>query len=114
MRLAPLIDLAATKVNVIFQRATAKDYIDIHALVTVGGIDFFAALVAASLVFEGQSFNPFVALKALTYFDDMEFASVPPNVRDGLVQAAAKIDMSSYDATLEAYRRDPKRWKAFP
>ena len=112
--MAPLIDLAATKVNVIFQRATAKDYVDVHALVTIGGIDLFAALVAASLVFEGQSFNPFVALKAITYFDDMEFACVPPNVRKGLERAAAKIDMSGYDATVEAYRRAPKRWKGFP
>ena len=114
LRLAPLIDLAATKVNVIFQRASAKDYVDVHALATIGGIDLFAALVAASVVFEGQSFNPFVALKALTYFDDMEFASVPPNVRKGLERVATKIDMSGYDATVEAYRRDPKLWKAFP
>ncbi len=114
LRLAPLIDLAATKVNVIFQRAAAKDYIDLHALVTVGGIDLLAALVAVNFVFEGQSFNPFVALKALTYFDDMEFKSVPLNVQKGLGRAVAKIDMSAYDAAVEDYRHAPGRWKMFP
>lgn len=114
LRLAPLIDLAATKVNVIFQRASAKDYVDLHALVTIGGIDLLASLVAASFVFEGQSFNPFVALKAITYFGDMEFSSVPLNVRKGLERAVATIDMSAYDATVEAYRREPGRWKSFP
>lgn len=113
VRLAPLIDLAATKTNVVSQPASAKDYIDIHSLATLAGIDLLSALVAVGFVFEGQTFNPFVALKALTYFGEMELKPVPANVRGDLARLAAEVDMSAYDPTVEHYRRDPSLWKRF-
>jgi hypothetical protein len=44
--IASLIDLAATKVKVVQDRASARDYLDIHALIQ-SGIDLEEALSAA-------------------------------------------------------------------
>lgn len=114
VRLASLIDLAATKLNVVSQRASAKDYLDIHALATIGGIDLFSALVAVNFVFEGQSFNPCVALKALTYFGEMELKPVPAKVRKALMALASKVDIATYDQTVAKYRDDPALWRQLP
>ena len=49
LEVASLLDLAGTKAAVVQQRAQAKDYIDIDALITQGGIDLpthLAALLA--------------------------------------------------------------------
>jgi hypothetical protein len=67
-----LLDLAGTKVAVVQQRAEAKDYIDIDAILTDGQIHLPMTLAAAQLIY-GSVFNPQNALKALTYFDDPHF-----------------------------------------
>ncbi|KJU84092.1 hypothetical protein MBAV_003712 [Candidatus Magnetobacterium bavaricum] len=70
------------------QRAEAKDYIDIDALLQ-HGIDLSGALVAGRVVY-GRSFNPMIALKALSFFDDVP--TLPADVRGRLSAAVEAID----------------------
>lgn len=89
-RVASLIDLAATKAAVVQQRAQAKDYRDIAALID-GGVDLANALAAAKAVY-GEAFQPTPTLKALSYFEDGDLPSLPEEVRARLVDAVAKVD----------------------
>jgi hypothetical protein len=83
---AGLLDLAAQKIKVIQQRAEAKDYLDIHKLLSVG-ITLEQALGAAGALY--PEFNPAVSLKALSYFADV--ARLPQEIQDDLQMAAAKV-----------------------
>jgi hypothetical protein len=93
LRVASLLDLAGTKVSVIQKRAEAKDFIDLDAIFDLTEINLPLALVAASKIY-GPSFNPQNALKALTYFEDGNLASVPPIVRERLMKAVQRTDLS--------------------
>jgi hypothetical protein len=87
---ASLLDLAATKVKVVQDRAEAKDYLDINQLLLEGvGLD--QALGAASAVF-GPAFNPLPSLKALCYFEDGDLPSLPSEVRARLASAVNTVD----------------------
>jgi len=63
---ASLLDVAATKLSTIQQRAQARDYEDLAAIVG-SGISLAEALAAAVAVY-GKEFNGALSLKALTYF----------------------------------------------
>ena len=66
LRVASMDDLMATKVKVVLQRAEAKDYRDIAAMLAAGA-DLSRALASARLLF-GPNFQPSESLKALVYF----------------------------------------------
>lgn len=88
LHVASLLDLAGTKAAVVQKRADAKDYLDIDTILG-HGIDLPTAL-AAGLVIYGKTFNPFITLKALTYFEDV--ASLPDEVCRRLAAAAAAVN----------------------
>ena len=67
------LDLLATKLKAILDRAEAKDYLDIAALLRAG-VSLDAGLAAFRTMFGGE---PAVALKALGYFGDGDLPSVP-------------------------------------
>ncbi len=90
-RIASLLDLAATKVSVVQQRAEAKDYLDIAALLRAG-ITLEQALAAAALVF-GEGFDAQATLKALCFFGDGDLHTVDMRTRDELVGAAKAVDL---------------------
>jgi hypothetical protein len=83
---AALLDIAVQKVKVIQQRAEAKDYADIHALLSAG-ITLEAALGAAEALYPG--FNPAISLKALSYFKDV--SGLAPSVQSDLAAAASRV-----------------------
>ncbi|MBF0319746.1 MAG: nucleotidyl transferase AbiEii/AbiGii toxin family protein [Nitrospirae bacterium] len=85
---ASLIDIAGTKVAVVQQRAEAKDYLDIDALIR-HGIDLPRALAAGGIVY-GRSFNPMITLKALSYFEDVPGLSA--EVRERLRAAVEAVN----------------------
>jgi hypothetical protein len=91
VRIASLIDLAGTKASVVQQRAQAKDYVDIDALITQGGIDLSTQLVAAHRV-HGAGFAPTPTLKALTYFGDGDLPTLSDEIKRRLVHAATAVD----------------------
>ncbi|HEX2842163.1 nucleotidyl transferase AbiEii/AbiGii toxin family protein [Hyphomicrobium sp.] len=88
---ASLLDLAGTKAEVVQHRAAAKDYADIDALISAG-IDLRTHLQAGRKVY-GDVFVPIATVKALTYFDDGDLATLPPNVKARLAKAAADVDL---------------------
>lgn len=88
--IASLLDLAATKVKVVQDRAEAKDYLDIFRILDEG-IELSLALGAARAVY-GETFNPLLSLKALTYFGDGDLGSLPERVRTRLAAAVASVD----------------------
>jgi hypothetical protein len=87
---ASLIDLAATKIEVIQARAESKDYLDLDALLQRTSIDLTQALAAARTVF-GVRFNPQISLKALSYFGDLP--DLPLDVQQRLAACARAVDL---------------------
>jgi hypothetical protein len=92
LRIASLLDLAGTKASVVQQRAEAKDYIDIDAIMTAGRIDLSTALSAAMAIY-GKQFNPQITLKALSYFGDGNLPQLPQATQDRLAKAAREVDL---------------------
>jgi hypothetical protein len=89
LRVASLNDLLATKLKVILQRAEAKDYIDIAALVR-SGLSLAKGLAIAQEMFR-PSFQPSESLKALTYFNDGDLGTIQAADRATLISAAAEV-----------------------
>jgi hypothetical protein len=85
-----LLDLSATKVKAVQDRAEAKDYIDLSRLLEEG-VDLATALGAALAVY-GRAFNPILSLKALSYFADGDLASLSDAVRLRLADAVRRVD----------------------
>ena len=83
---AGLLDLAAQKMKVIQQRAEAKDYLDIHKLLSEG-VSLELALGAAKALF--PEFNPTISLKALSYYDDV--SRLPQDIQRELRTAASLV-----------------------
>jgi hypothetical protein len=86
---ASALDLAATKLAVIQQRAEAKDYLDVDELLR-SGVSLAQALGAARALYGGQ-FNPAISLKALCYFGDGDLPRLSAAVQQRLAGAAAAI-----------------------
>lgn len=102
LKVASLLDLAGTKVAVVTQRAEAKDYLDIHALLTQANIPLPAMLAAAAAIY-GEQFNPLISLKAISYHDDPTLAQLPHQVRRDLIAAVRGTDIDKLP-TLDALR----------
>ena len=88
---ASLRDLGGTKAQVVQSRALSKDYIDIDALIWLGGVPLEAMLGAAEAI-HGELYNAMLTLKALAYFGDGDLAELPAAVRKRLSHAAAEVD----------------------
>jgi hypothetical protein len=84
------------------QRAQARDYVDIDALIR-HGIDL-PQLLAAGAAVSGRSFNPLITLKALSYFDDVP--TLPPDIQERLRRAVAAVDPASLPVLMPHVRRD--------
>lgn len=91
VRIASSIDLAGTKVLAVQRRPEAKDYIDIDTLIA-NGITLPLALSAGMAIY-GAAFNPQITLKALSFYEDGNLATLPRDVRSRLVRAVAAVDL---------------------
>jgi hypothetical protein len=89
LRAASIDDLMATKVKVLLQRADAKDYRDIAAMLRAGA-DLSHALAAARAMF-GPNFQPAESLKSLVCFEDGDLASLAPVDKQVLHEAVAAV-----------------------
>lgn len=88
---ASMVDLAAATVQAVQSRSSAQDYLDVDALIRLGGVNLHRALGAANAVFGGR-FDPLRALKALTFFGAGDLHRVPGPVRVRLVRAVDGVD----------------------
>ena len=104
LQVASLLDLAGTKVSVLQMRAEAKDYLDIDALMRLGKIGLPTALTAGQRLY-GPSFNPEIALKALSYFGDGNPRLLSTDIRDRLAAAARAVDLDHLPTINDLTRR---------
>ncbi len=86
---ASIDDLFATKVKVVLDRAEAKDYLDIVALIRSGAA-LDRALGAAETIY-GSGYQPSESIKALAYFGDGDLDTLRPDERMLLTTAAAAV-----------------------
>jgi hypothetical protein len=93
VQIASLLDLTATKLKTVQQRAEAKDYRDISAALE-SGIVLSRAIAAARGIY-GRSFNAMATLKALTYFGDGNLESLPLNTQERLRTAAESVKLEA-------------------
>lgn len=92
LNVAALIDLAGTKAAVVVQRAELRDYLDIHALLTKGGISLPEMLAAGQVIY-GDQFSPLLSLKAIGYHEDAGLANLPAAIRHDLTRAVQETDL---------------------
>lgn len=92
LKIASLLDLAGTKASVLQVRAEAKDYVDIDALIRIGGVSLPFALAAGEKLY-GPSFNPEITLKALSYFEDGNLRDLPTDMKFRLADAVNEVDL---------------------
>jgi hypothetical protein len=93
---ASLIDVTATKMKTVQQRAEWKDYCDVLAAMDAG-ISIPEALAAARAIY-GAKFNPLSTLKALTYFDDGTLQRLSEREQRKLRTAASAVDIKRLPA----------------
>ncbi len=89
VEVASLLDLLATKLKVMQQRIEAKDYRDIAAILRAG-VGLETGLAAAAALYN-PGFQPSEAMKALTYFEGGDLASLPEGERKFLTRAVADV-----------------------
>lgn len=79
----------ATKLKVLWQRAEAKDYLDVAAILRAG-LPLEEGLGCGQALF-GANFNPAIVLKALTFFRDGDLPSLSAEARECLIEAARSV-----------------------
>lgn len=91
VRVASLIDLAGCKMGVVQQRAEAKDYLDIAAILR-NGVNLQDALAAAKAVY-GPRLDPRISLRALTSFDEGNLKQLDALLQNELRAAVSKVQL---------------------
>jgi hypothetical protein len=89
LQIASLDDLMASKLKVVLQRAEAKDYRDVVAMVDAG-VSLSRGLACARLLF-GPNFQPGESLKALVYFKDGDLETLSVAEKSTLVEAVSAV-----------------------
>lgn len=91
VRVASLIDIGATKLATIQQRAQARDYEDVLALIDAG-VSLTQMLAAADAV-HGTTFNGALSLKALAFFADGDLPTLNAATQSRLRTLASHVDL---------------------
>jgi hypothetical protein len=91
IQVASLLDVAATKLATIQQRAQARDYEDVAAIVNAG-VSLAKAIGAATAVY-GNTFNGALSLKALTFFSDGDLPNLSPALQKQLRELAGQVNL---------------------
>lgn len=89
LQVASLLDLMAVQLKVITERAEAKDYKDVAAMVG-SGVSLSTGLAGARSLY-GLNFQPSESLRALSYFEDGDLPSLAQAEKLALVRAAAAV-----------------------
>ena len=91
IKVASIIDIAATKLATVQQRAQARDYEDVLALANAG-VGLPQMLAAAEAVY-GSTFNGTLSLKALTFFSDGDLPTLSPATQLKLRTLASQVNL---------------------
>ncbi|MFR9769324.1 hypothetical protein [Nocardia sp. SC052] len=92
LSVASLLDLAGMKVDAITERAELNDYLDIHAMMTIGRIELPVMLAAAAIIYDSV-FNPLLALKALACHDNPALAGLPRAMSRDLIASLRRVGL---------------------
>lgn len=92
LKVASLLDIAGTKAMVLQVRGAIQDYIDMDALIHLGGVTLSSALAAARTLY-GRSFKPETTVKALSCFDRGELQELARDLKLRLANAARDVDL---------------------
>jgi hypothetical protein len=84
------LDLLATKLKVLLQRAERKDYEDVAILLSAG-LSLIDGLAAARALY-GPAFQVSESLKALVYFNDGDLPELASEVRRNLERAVLRVE----------------------
>ena len=76
LQVASLADLAGMEIAVIQKRAQWRDFVDVGAILESGLS--LGCMVAATQAIYGKQFNPMIALKALSYHNDIDLSEALP------------------------------------
>ena len=90
---ASLKDLFGMKCATVPQRSEAKDYLDIHALITQGKITLSEGIAGASAIY-GRQYNPVLTLQALSYFEDLT-GPLAEKVKTDLIGAVKSVSLQN-------------------
>jgi hypothetical protein len=88
LRVASLLDLAATKAKVLLQRVEAKDYLDLAAILRAGAP--LADILSAAHALFGDAFNPLMAKKTLAFFEGGDLSGVDAETRELLTRESVR------------------------
>lgn len=94
LTLASLLDLAGTKAALITQRAEAKDYVDLLAIIN-SGISLSEAMAAARAIY-GELYNPMLTVKSLTFFMDGDLPTLPSEVKEQCQEISANQKLAPH------------------
>ena len=72
---ASLVDVGAMKLAAICQRSVKRDYVDLHAILTLGGMSIRDLVSAWNHKYPGKDVG--FALRALAYFSDVDKGRMP-------------------------------------
>ena len=99
---ASLQDIFGMKCATVPQRSEAKDYRDIHALITQGRLDLAEGIAAATAIY-GPQYNPILTLQALSYFEDLP-EPLPTGMRTDLLAAVKSVSLQKLPTMPATHR----------
>jgi len=102
IKVASLVDILATKLKVIQQRPSWKDYVDIHVILTETDITLEDGLAAGQIIY-GAQFNPLVALKTLRYFGDIDEREFTKEKRVDIIKHIEQVDFDKINECVIKY-----------
>lgn len=98
LTVASLDDLMATKVKVILQRSSVKDYQDIAAMIKAG-VSLEKGLAGAKQMY-GKTFAPTESLRALVFFGDGDLEKLKNAEKNIISEAVSKVPRILPSVTL--------------
>ena len=99
---ASLRDIFGMKCATVPARSESKDYLDIHALVTMSGLELAEGIAAAKAIY-GNQYNPMQTLQALCYFDDLP-EPLSDAARSDLLAAVNEVNLDRLPELTAHYR----------
>ena len=93
---ASLLDLFGMKCATVSQRAEAKDYLDIYAILDNSNFTLSMGLGAAKAIY-GKQYNAAITLKALSFYNDGNLASLPDLIVRDLKKQVKAVDIGKID-----------------
>jgi hypothetical protein len=103
--IASLLDIAAMKMTAIVQRATKRDYVDLHSILVHAHVPLGEVLATMNRKFPGV--DPTTALRALNYFNDVEKQSMPDMIAKTTWDEVKRGLTQTLERALS--REDPER-----